>query len=154
MGDLLTEECRAFVDWASTTSRPDGVLHRSDFEPDQDLARWLGWLLVVQRTPDESDYTYRLFGVQLTNLLGQDLTGQPFSVWPNEEAQVLREQADTVFARRAPLMVRTSVLVQRFRDDERKHPAMFEQVLWPMAYSGDAPDAALKLSIAIPAPPR
>ena len=145
---LITEPCRSFARWAWRVGGSSCVLSRDLFEP-EDLQPWLGRFTIVERVPETGDFRYRLFGMQLAEAIGRDLTGKTFDEWPPNEAAVLREQTEAVLEARTPLTVHVELPVLRYRNSGQWHTRLFEQVVWPMIYSGDEPDAVLKLIVPV-----
>ncbi len=102
-------------------------------------------MAIVERLSDGGDYRYRLFGMRLVETIGRDLTGKTLGAWPDEEAVVLRRQTEQVLSSSLPLTIRVVLPVLRYPNSEEWQTVRFEQVLWPVSYRGNKPDAVLKL---------
>lgn len=107
-GEFVAPAARAFVDWAATTAGSLGILDWRRFQP-SDVKAWFGDISILQRNVQASDYRYRLFGTNWPIVLGQNLTGQPLSVWPRAVARAIRDRVHTVTARRVPVGARLAV---------------------------------------------
>ncbi len=62
--------------WAGLC-RGEALPRRRDFDF-CDLARWLGWIALVDTDRERRDFTWRLIGTKITERLGRDMTGCRF----------------------------------------------------------------------------
>lgn len=59
---------------------------RTDIDP-LEMRQWLPRLTLVDVSPDGKQFTYRLVGTQIVDLLGLNPTGRPIeTAWPEDEA--------------------------------------------------------------------
>lgn len=64
---------------------------RADIDP-LEMRQWLPRITLVDVSPDGGEFTYRLVGTQIVDLLGMNPTGRPVeSAWPEAEAAPLLE---------------------------------------------------------------
>ena len=76
---------------------------RTDIDP-LEMRQWLPRLSLVDVSPDGRDFTYRLVGTQMVDLLGVNPTGRSVATaWPEEMAETVVEGYRTVVETRKPV---------------------------------------------------
>jgi hypothetical protein len=76
---------------------------RADIDP-LEMRQWLPRLSLVDVSPDGRDFTYRLVGTQMVDLLGVNPTGRSVATaWPEEMAETVVEGYRTVVETRKPV---------------------------------------------------
>jgi hypothetical protein len=76
---------------------------RADIDP-MEMRYWLPRITLVDVSPDGAQFTYRLVGTQIVDLLGMNPTGQRIeTAWPEDEAARLLEGYREVVETRAPI---------------------------------------------------
>ena len=68
-----------------------------------EMKSWLGYLHLVEVRGDPPDFHYRVFGTQIAEELGFDLTGRSIDDNPASGVAELRHSYEEVVARKAPL---------------------------------------------------
>jgi len=64
---------------------------RADIDP-AEMRQWLPRIMLVDVGPDAGQFTYRLVGTQIVDLLGLNPTGRPVeTAWPEEDVARLLE---------------------------------------------------------------
>jgi hypothetical protein len=81
---------------------------RTDIDP-LEMRPWLPRLTLVDVGPEGKQFTYRLVGTQIVDLLGANPTGRPVeSAWPDECVDVVLEGYRDVLENRAPVFCQQS----------------------------------------------
>jgi hypothetical protein len=76
---------------------------RADIDP-LEMRQWLPRITLVDVSPDATQFTYRLVGTQIVDLLGTNPTGRLVeTAWPEDEAARLLEGYREVVQTRAPI---------------------------------------------------
>jgi hypothetical protein len=76
---------------------------RGDIDPTE-MRQWLPRITLVDVSPDGAQFTYRLVGTQIVDLLGMNPTGQAVeSAWPADEATLVLESCREVVESGAPV---------------------------------------------------
>lgn len=112
---------RCLVDWftAHYKSEIDGV-HFQDFDP-LDVKPALGSIVVLEPTEDIEGYRYRLYGSQVVDTYGLDLTGRTSTQLNTEATRNVRPQYQavarnniTVYTEHDKLRVRETDVIERW----------------------------------------
>lgn len=76
---------------------------RADIDP-MEMRQWLSRMTLVDVGPDGQNFTYRLVGTQIVDLLGTNPTGHPVeSAWPEEAAPIALAGYHEIVATKAPM---------------------------------------------------
>ncbi|WP_193171133.1 PAS domain-containing protein [Nisaea nitritireducens] len=104
---------RCLVDWFRSKYRDDvdGVIY-SRFDP-LDVKPALGTIVLLEPTDDYADYRYRLYGSQIVDTYGVDLTGRTSGELNTESTRNVRPQYQTA--------ARNNITVYTEHDLERTH---------------------------------
>ena len=104
---------RCLVDWFKSKYRDDldGVIYKR-FDP-LDVKPALGTIVLLEPTDDYSDYRYRLYGSQIVDTYGVDLTGRTSGDLNTESTRNVRPQYQAV--------ARNNITVYTEHDLERTH---------------------------------
>jgi len=79
---------------------------RADIDP-LEMRHWLPRITLVDVSPDGAQFTYRLAGTQMVDLLGTNPTGRLVeTAWPEEAAALALEGYREVVENRAPVFCR------------------------------------------------
>jgi hypothetical protein len=116
--------------WQSRAAQ--GRLPGQDILDPLSLRPWLGHLLLVDVLPGGTDFVYRLYGTNVADTFGQDMTGQSPQGFPAHHIDIIVAPYRTVVADRA-LRYTAHIL----SIDERKFAA-WERVILPIANAADA----------------
>ncbi|MGH6894128.1 MAG: PAS domain-containing protein [Dongiaceae bacterium] len=76
---------------------------RADIDPTE-MRQWLPRITLVDVSSDGRNFTYRLVGTRMVDLLGADPTGQPVeSAWPQKAAAIVLADYREVVETKAPV---------------------------------------------------
>ena len=146
---LLAPLSRGFVSWATAVAASDGVLDRNKFVP-EDLKVWFGHLAVIMKDAEVNTYRYRLFGSNLRCLLGGDHTGSNIeTAWHPKAAGAIRDRLNAVLAQGIPVVTH-SVRCSCLCGETSCRHSVLEEVMWPLRYDINAPDAVLACIVEAP----
>ena len=67
-----------------------------------ELRLWLGFLILVEVSHDPLDFRYRVFGTQIAQAIGIDLTGESISQYP-DGVDELRQGYEDAVERKSPV---------------------------------------------------
>lgn len=109
----------------------DGRLPGHEMIDPLSLRPWLGRLLLVD-VVDGSDFVYRLYGTDVAETFGQDMTGRSPQGFPPHHVEIIVAPYRSVAATRAPRYTAHIMSIQ-----ERKFAA-WERVILPVAGPGGA----------------
>lgn len=122
---------------------PDGVIRRSAFEP-EDLRPWLGAIAIARWDDAVGDYVYRLFGTDLAQNIGRDLTGLTMAEWSPSVAPIMRTQADVARSRGTAIVSHYRMRIFRRHGVLENGVRTQEKLVVPLAYGEEGgPDAVL-----------
>jgi len=82
------EKAASFLAYCQKVKRPGEYARRSDFSPEL-LTSWIGHIMVLEYLPEQNDFRYRLFGTDIAQLRGFDMTGKLVSDSKSEEGDFL-----------------------------------------------------------------
>lgn len=109
---------------------------RADIDP-LDLPGMLGWIMLVERDADRSDFRYRLVGSRITELFGCDLTGQSVKALPDPDyAGFVENRFWEVVDRGRPVASRYSLPI-------RGRQVLVERLDQPLTKGGDRVEVIL-----------
>jgi hypothetical protein len=117
---------------------------RADLEV-AELKPWLGYLILVEVSGEPLDFRYRVFGSQIAEEVGFDLTGQSIDDNPPKEVAELRRGYEEAVARKAPFyqLHEMTGLKGRYR---------YHRVLLPLSDDDETVNMVLCLSYALGRP--
>jgi hypothetical protein len=110
---------------------------RADIDP-VEMRQWLPRVTLVAVSVDGRQFTYRLVGTQIVDLLGMNPTGRPVeSAWPDEVQELVLEGYREVVERRAP------VFCQQFEGWREDHAPTAWAMCLPLSSDGTDVDIIL-----------
>src|SRR5690348_9177118 len=110
---------------------------RADIDPSE-MRQWLPGIMLVDVSADGRQFTYRLVGTRIVDLLGVNPTGRPVeTAWPEEEVPMMLEGYHEVVETRAPLFCQQ---VHAWLDDQQ--PSAWAMRL-PLSSNGSDVDMIL-----------
>lgn len=131
----------AFTAYWQGKRRADGRLPaRADLDP-LEMKPWLGHLSILEVVDGGRDFVFRLYGTDLAEAVGFDMTGKSAADYPGARSQVLVRTYRAAMAARRPLL---SAFVVRFAG--RIVMPAWERVVAPLASDGNTVDKLIVLA--------
>lgn len=121
-----------WTDRRGTDATPD----RADIDP-LDLPGMLGWIMLIERDTDPSDFRFRLVGSRIAELFGCDLTGRSVKALPDPDyAGFVENRFWEVVDRARPVASRYSLTI-------RGRQVLVERLDQPLTKGGDRVEVIL-----------
>ena len=73
---------QSFCDYCLSVKPPGDLADRQEFDVFK-LRPWLGFIMILEYLADQDDFRYRMFGTQIAEQSGFDMTGRMVSDLPN-----------------------------------------------------------------------
>lgn len=127
-GKLEDRRSRSFLDYCLACKPKGAFADRSHFSFES-MRPWLGHLLVLDHAPERDDFRYRLYGSELADRAGFDMTGKWVSDFQSSMGALFRSQYRQAVTEKCLIVSRNMYLHSRA-------PCDWERVICPVTKNG------------------